>query len=67
MGLDVLLFGSLGDVKSKRNRFGPGIRYTSDFQCESDTGQYVGGKASSGRLTVTSPSRACVAGSAMTP
>lgn len=39
MGFDVLLFASFGEVKSNRNRFGPGVRYTKALKWESDTGQ----------------------------
>ena len=67
MGLEVLLFASFGDVKSNRNRFGPGVRYTNALKWESETGQNVGGNPSSSRLTVKLPSKACVAGSAMVP
>lgn len=67
MGLEVLPLASLGEVKSNRNRLGPGVRYTRALKCESDTGQRVGGKPSSRRLTVRLPSRGCVAGSEMMP
>jgi len=67
MGFEVLLFASFGDVKSNRNRFGPGASMTTALKCESETGQYVGGKPSSSLLTVKFPSNACVAGSAMVP
>ena len=67
MGFEVLLFTSFGDVKSNLNRLGPGVRYIKALKWESETGQYVGGKPSSNRLTVRLPSNAWVAGSAMTP
>lgn len=67
MGFEVLLFASFGDVKSNRSLLGPGVRYMSALKCESETGQYVGGNPSSSRLTVKLPSRACMAGSAITP
>ena len=67
MGFEVLLFASFGEVKSNRNRLGPGVRYSKALKCESETGQYVGGKPSSTRLTVRLPSNAWVAGSAITP
>lgn len=67
IGFEVLLFASFGDVKSNRNRLGPGVRYIRALKCESDTGQYEGGSWSSSLLTVRFPSRAWVAGSAIVP
>lgn len=60
-------FASLGDENSSRNLFSPGLRYISALKWESQTGQYVGGKSSSSRLTVKLPSIACTNGSAMVP
>jgi len=67
MGLDVALFASLGEVKSNRNRFGPGERIMTALKCPSETGQNVLGKQSSERLMVKLPSNGVMAGSAMVP
>lgn len=67
MGFEVLLFASLGEEKSNRSLFGPGKRNIRALKWDSETGQNVGGKPSSSRLTVKFPSRASDAGSAITP
>ena len=40
------LEASLGDVKSKRSRFGPGDKWIKALKWESHTGQFVDGKPS---------------------
>jgi len=67
IGFEVLLFASLGEVKSNRNRLGPGESMRTALKCDSLTGQYVGGNQSSGRDTVRVPSSGCIAGSAILP
>jgi len=45
-GVEELLDTTLGEVKSKRSRLGPGERCIKALKCESQTGQLVGGKLS---------------------
>lgn len=59
MGFVDPLLASFGLAKSKRNRFAPGVMYTRALNWESHTGQLIGGKLSSSRLTVTVPSMDC--------
>jgi hypothetical protein len=39
IGFEVLLFASLGEVKSNLSRLGPGVRYIRALKCDSETGQ----------------------------
>lgn len=67
IGLEVVLFASFGDVKSKRSRLGPAESIVTALKCPSETGQNVFGKQSSERLIVKLPSIGVNAGSAIVP
>ena len=45
-GRDELLDATFGDEKSKRRRFGPGVKWTKALKWESLTGHTVAGKLS---------------------
>lgn len=66
-GIEELFAASFGEVKSKRNRLGPGLRCIKALKCESLTGQLVGGKLSWWWQTVKVPSMAFSRGSPIWP